>query len=73
MYDPQKKCPQEKIVKLRFDFEKTGKEEFGAGGISRLYINDEKAGKAEIPRTVKFMYAIYEGFHIGIDRHASKR
>ena len=56
-----------KNVKLRFEFEKTGKEKFGAGGIGRLYINDEKVCEGQIPRTVKFMYAIYEGLDIGID------
>jgi hypothetical protein len=29
---------------LRFEFEKTGQEKFGAGGIGRLYINDEQVG-----------------------------
>jgi len=29
-------------VNLRFEFEKTSKEKFGAGGIGRLYNNDEK-------------------------------
>ena len=62
-----KKVPAGKNVKLRFEFEKTGKEKFGAGGIGRLYINDDKVGEGEIPRTVKFMYANYEGFDIGVD------
>ena len=62
-----KEVPVGKSVKLRFEFEKTGQEKFGAGGIGRLYINDEKVGEGQIPRTVKFMYANYEGFDIGID------
>ena len=32
-----------------------------------MYFNDEKVGEGKIPRTVKFMYAIYEGFDIGVD------
>ena len=62
-----KEVPVGKNVKLRFEFEKTGQEKFGAGGIGRLYINDEQVGEGPIPRTVKFMYANYEGFDIGID------
>lgn len=62
-----KDVPAGKNVKLRFEFEKTGQEKFGAGGIGRLYFNDEKVGEGKIPRTVKFMYAVYEGFDIGID------
>jgi arylsulfatase len=54
-------------IKLRFEFEKTGKEKFGASGIGRLYINNEKAGEAEIPHTVRFVYAIDESFDIGHD------
>ncbi|MGC2681891.1 MAG: arylsulfatase [Candidatus Nitrosopolaris sp.] len=63
----EKEVPAGKNVMLRFEFEKTGQEKFGAGGIGRLYINDEKVGEGQIPRTVKFMYANYEGFDIGID------
>jgi len=54
-------------TKLRFEFEKTGKEKFGAGGIGRLYINNEKVGEAEISDTVRFVYAIDEAFDIGRD------
>ena len=54
-------------VNLRFQFEKTGKEKFGAGGIGRLYINNEKVGEAQIPKTVKFRYSADESFDIGRD------
>lgn len=54
-------------VNLRFEFEKTGKEKFGAGGIGRLYINDEKVAEAQIPRTVKFRYSADESFDVGHD------
>ena len=53
--------------KLRFEFEKTGKEKFGAGGIGRLYINNDKVGEAEIPHTVRFIYELDETFDIGGD------
>ena len=54
--------PAGKNGKLRFEFEKTGKEKFSAGGVGRLYFDDEKVDEGGIPCTVKFMYAIYEGF-----------
>ena len=36
MYDLTKKVPAGGKIKLRFEFEKTGKAKFGAGGIGRL-------------------------------------
>jgi arylsulfatase A-like enzyme len=62
-----KKIPVGGKIKLRFEFEKTGKEKFGAGGIGRLYINNEKVGEAEIPQTVRFIYELDETFDIGRD------
>ena len=54
-------------VKLRYEFEKTGQEKDGAGGIGRLYINDEKVGEGQIPRTIGFRYSFDESFDIGRD------
>jgi arylsulfatase len=54
-------------VKMGFEFEKTGKEKFGAGGIVRLLINGKKVGELEIPRTVRFLYSMGESFDIGRD------
>ena len=54
-------------VKLGFEFEKTGQEKFGAGGIGRLYINDSKLGEGQIPRTVRYIYTLDETFDIGLD------
>jgi arylsulfatase len=62
-----KEVPTGKKVKLRYEFEKIGKEKFGAGGIGRLYINGEKVGEGEIPRTNKFRYSLDESFDIGGD------
>ena len=56
----KKEVPVGKNVKFRFEFEKTGQEKFGAGGIGRLYINDDKVGEGQIHRTVRFMYANYQ-------------
>jgi arylsulfatase A-like enzyme len=54
-------------VNLGLEFEKTGKEKFGAGGAARLYINRNKAGELNIPRTVRFVYSLGESFDIGRD------
>jgi len=62
----KKEVPSGK-VNFRFEFEKTGKEKFGAGGIGRLYINDEQVAEAQIPQTVKFRYSADECFDIGRD------
>ena len=56
-----KEVPSGKNVKLRFEFEKTGQEKFGAGGIGRLYFNDEKVGEDKIPRTVNSCTLITRG------------
>ena len=53
---------------LRFEFEKTGPERFGAGGVGRLYIDGRLAGEGTIPRTVPFVYAIGGCLHCGCDR-----
>jgi arylsulfatase A-like enzyme len=62
----EKEVPTGK-VKLRFEFEKTGKEKYGAGGIARLYINDNKVGEGQILQTVKFRFSADETFDIGRD------
>jgi len=62
-----KEVPTGKKVKLCHQFEKIGKEKFGAGGIGRLYINNEKVGEDQIPTTMKFRYSVDESFDIGRD------
>jgi arylsulfatase len=52
---------------LRFEFEKTGAQKFGAGGVGRLYINGKKVGEGEIPRTTPFRYSAEETFDVGCD------
>jgi arylsulfatase len=47
---------------LRFEFMKTGEHR----GIAALYINGEKTGEKEIPRTIPVRYGA-EGFEIGKD------
>jgi hypothetical protein len=62
-----KEVPVGEKVKLRYEFEKTGQERFGAGGIGRLYINNDKVGEGQIPHTSKFRYSLDESFDIGRD------
>jgi hypothetical protein len=59
--------PTSTKAKIRFEFEKTGQEKFGAGGIGRLYLNDSKVAEGEIPHTVKFRFSADESFDIGRD------
>jgi len=59
--------PNGKRVKLHYQFEKTGQEKYGASGIGRLYINNEKVGEEQIQRTLKLRYSFGESFDIGRD------
>lgn len=62
-----KQVPVGKKVNLRYEFEKTGQEKYGAGGIGRLYFDEEKVGEGQIPRTIGFRYSFDESFDIGRD------
>ena len=52
---------------LRFVFEKTGAQPFGAGGTGRLYIDGRQVGEGVIPRTVPFLFALGESLQCGRD------
>ena len=71
MFDHEETLPTGVMLNLRFEFEKTGQEKFGAGGIGRLYINDNKVGETEFPRTVRYIYSLDETFDLGIDTGTS--
>jgi hypothetical protein len=62
-----KEVPIGEKVKPRYEFEKTGQEKYGAGGIGQLYINDEKVGEGQIPQTARFRFTLDESFDIGRD------
>jgi arylsulfatase len=55
---------------IRFEFEKTGKEQYGAGGTGRLFVDGKKVGEGKIPRTAAFGYSIDETFDVGCDTGA---
>jgi arylsulfatase len=58
--------PEGKAI-LRFDFEKTGKEQMGAGGIGRIFINGRKVAEGRIDKTVPFRFSADETFDVGED------
>jgi arylsulfatase len=55
---------------VRYEFEKRGKEPYGAGGIGRLFVDGKQVGEGEIKRTAAFGYSLDETFDIGCDKGA---
>ncbi len=55
---------------IRYEFEKRGKEPFGAGGIGRIFVDGQKVAEGEIPKTTAFGYSLDETFDIGCDKGA---
>lgn len=53
---------------IRFEFEKTGSEQFGAGGDGRLFVDGDQAAEDAIPRTAAFGYSLDETFDVGCDK-----
>lgn len=53
---------------LRYEFEKTGKEPLGAGGVCRLAVDGRKVAEATLARTCPVGYTIDETFDIGWDK-----
>jgi arylsulfatase A-like enzyme len=55
---------------VRYEFEKVGKEQFGAGGVGRLFVDGHKVAEGTIPTTTAFAYSLDETFDIGCDKGA---
>ncbi|HVG64300.1 MAG TPA: arylsulfatase [Hyalangium sp.] len=55
---------------VRCEFQKTGKEPYGAGGKIRLFVDGQRVGEGEVPRTAAFAYSLDETFDIGCDKGA---
>jgi arylsulfatase len=55
---------------VRYEFEKRGKEPFGAGGVGRILVDGQKVAEHEIPRTAAFGYSLDETFDVGCDKGA---
>ncbi|GAB3432106.1 arylsulfatase [Actinophytocola sediminis] len=53
---------------LRYEFEKTGAEAFGAGGNARLLVDGAEVARGTIDRTVGIGYSMDETFDIGWDK-----
>jgi arylsulfatase len=50
---------------LAYEFEKTGSERVGAGGVGRLFVNGVKSGELVLPQTVRWMFGLGAGLQIG--------
>ncbi|AKV00883.1 Sulfatase precursor [Labilithrix luteola] len=61
------KLPPGKHV-VEYEFQKTGKEPFGAGGIGRILVGGKKVAEGNIPQTTAFDYSLDETFDIGCDK-----
>lgn len=55
---------------VRYEFEKKGKEPFGAGGVGRVFVDRKLVAEGEIPRTTAFGYSLDETFDVGCDKGA---
>jgi arylsulfatase A-like enzyme len=55
---------------VRYEFEKRGKEPFGAGGVGRLSVDGHKVAEGEIRMTTAFGYSLDETFDVGCDKGA---
>jgi arylsulfatase len=51
---------------VKYEFLYEGGKEFGKGGTSRLYVNDEPVSEARVPRTPPFVYSL-DGMDVGRD------
>jgi arylsulfatase len=50
---------------LAFSFEKIGREPFGAGGMARLFIDEDQVAEMELKRTIPFIFALFEAVQCG--------
>ncbi len=55
---------------VRYEFEKRGKEPFGAGGVGRLIVDGQMVAEGLIAQTVGFGYSLDETFDVGCDKGA---
>jgi arylsulfatase len=55
---------------VRYEFEKQGQGQYGAGGIGRLFVDGQPVAEGEIPRTMAFAYSADETFDVGCDKGA---
>ena len=53
---------------IRYEFQKSDKQEPGAGGTGRLFVDDKKVGEKTIPRTAAYGYSLDETFDVGCDK-----
>jgi hypothetical protein len=51
-----------------FEFEKTGPEQFGAGGTGRLLVDGRQVAEGGFPRTAAYGYSLDETFDVGCEK-----
>jgi arylsulfatase len=51
--------------RLGFSFEKTGTEFFGAGGITRLFIDGQQVAEGALKETAPFVFGLFEAVQCG--------
>lgn len=61
---PEKLAPGKSTIKFNFDYDGGG---VGAGGIGRLFINDQPVAEGRIAKTIPYRLALDETFDVGRD------
>ncbi|MBD2134878.1 sulfatase-like hydrolase/transferase [Sphaerospermopsis sp. FACHB-1094] len=61
---PEKLAPGKSTIKFNFDYDGGG---VGAGGIGKLFINDQQVAEGRIEKTLPYRLALNETFDVGQD------
>lgn len=61
---PQKLAPGKSTIKFNFDYDGG---EVGAGGIGKLFINDQPVAEGRIAKTIPYRFTLDETFDVGRD------
>ena len=61
---PEKLSPGKSTIKFNFDYDGS---EVGAGGIGKLFINDQQVAEGRIEKTLPYRLALNETFDVGRD------
>ena len=61
---PEKLAPGKSTIKFNFDYDGGG---VGAGGIGKLFINDQQVAEGRIEKTLPYRLALNETFDVGRD------
>jgi arylsulfatase len=61
---PEKLTPGKSTIKFNFDYDGGG---VGAGGVGRLFINDQQVAVDRIAKTIPYRLSLDETFDVGRD------